>query len=119
MERSNGRVSFVELPYTLPQDSTLFVMLGEKNIDIWKEKLDWIVEMGGMALVNVHPDYTVFDNSRPGIDEYSCKLYSEFLAYINDKYKNQYYHCLPMELARFYTSWCDGAENQSQEGLQL
>ena len=40
---------YVELPYTLPQDFLLFVLLQEKNIDIWKKKLDWIVDHGGMA----------------------------------------------------------------------
>jgi len=102
VSRGNGKSAFVELPYTLPQDSTLFVLLGERNIDIWKRKLDWIAEMGGIALVNVHPDYTVFDDSRPGVDEYHSRLYEEFLRYINEEYKNQYYHCLPKELARYY-----------------
>ena len=31
---------YVELPYTLPQDFLLFIMLRQKNIDIWKKKLD-------------------------------------------------------------------------------
>ncbi len=117
--RSNGKSDFVELPYTLPQDSTLFVLLGERNIDIWKKKLDWIAENGGMALLNVHPDYMVFDDTRHGIDEYPCQLYSEFLLHINERYENQYYHCLPRDLARYFVSQCGGAANQSQEGLQL
>src|SRR4030042_4460225 len=48
---------FVELPYTLPQDFTLFVLMKERNIDIWKKKLYWIVEKGVMALLITHPDY--------------------------------------------------------------
>jgi peptidoglycan/xylan/chitin deacetylase (PgdA/CDA1 family) len=102
VDRSNGRGSFVELPYTLPQDSTLFVMLGQKNNDIWKKKLDWIAEKGGMALLNVHPDYMVFDGSHCRIDEYPSQLYSEFLYYIKERYENQFYHCLPREMASFY-----------------
>ena len=47
------RGGYIELPYTLPQDSTLFLVLREKTIEIWKRKLDWIAEHGGMALVNV------------------------------------------------------------------
>jgi hypothetical protein len=47
---------YVELPYTLPQDFTLFLLLNETSVDIWVQKLDWIAEHGGMALVNVHPD---------------------------------------------------------------
>src|SRR5271155_2263153 len=32
---------YVELPYTLAQDFTMFVILGEQDINIWKQKLDW------------------------------------------------------------------------------
>jgi hypothetical protein len=47
----------LELPYTLPQDHTLFEILGESSIDIWTRKIDWIARCGGMALAIVHPDY--------------------------------------------------------------
>ena len=45
---------YLELPYTLPQDSTLFLLLSEKTTEIWRRKLDWIAEHGGMALINTH-----------------------------------------------------------------
>src|SRR6185295_6086223 len=38
----NGSRGYVELPYTLPQDSTLFLLLQEKTIDVWTKKLDWV-----------------------------------------------------------------------------
>src|SRR4029079_8065841 len=53
---SFGR-GYVELPYTLAQDSTLFLVLRERGPEIWKQKLDWIAAHGGMALLNTHPDY--------------------------------------------------------------
>ena len=52
----SGSKSYLELPYTLPQDHCLFVILRENDIRIWKEKLDWIADNGGMALLNSHPD---------------------------------------------------------------
>src|SRR5437870_9112974 len=52
-----SRTGYVELPYTLPQDSTVFLLLRESTIDVWRTKLDWVAQHGGMALVNVHPDY--------------------------------------------------------------
>src|SRR5262245_14369721 len=58
--RSEGK-PYVELPYTLPQDSTLFLLLNERGIDVWKRKLDWVAAHGGLALINVHPDYMDFD----------------------------------------------------------
>ena len=93
---------YVELPYTLPQDFTLFILMKEKNIDIWKKKLDWIAEKGGMALFNSHPDYMNFNKRKNGFEEYSIKYYKEFLEYIKSKYKDQYWHVLPKEIARFW-----------------
>ena len=58
---NHPRSGYVELPYTLPQDSTLFLLLREKTNGIWKTKLDWIAQHGGMALLNTHPDYMRFD----------------------------------------------------------
>ena len=49
--------NFVELPYTLPQDHTLLVTLGETTDRIWREKLKWIRSVHGMALMLTHPDY--------------------------------------------------------------
>src|SRR5579859_4483237 len=44
---------YVELPYTMPQDSTLFLLFGEQNPDIWLRKLNWVAGHGGMAMVVV------------------------------------------------------------------
>src|SRR5882762_8479238 len=59
--RRDDGTAYVELPYTLPQDSTLFLVLREKGNDVWKRKLDWVAAHGGMAFVIVHPDYMAFD----------------------------------------------------------
>lgn len=93
---------FVELPYTLPQDFTLFVLIGERNINIWKKKLDWIAEKGGMALLITHPDYMNFNNTKFTIEEYPMKFYKELLLYVKSEYEGQYWHALPKEMARFW-----------------
>jgi peptidoglycan/xylan/chitin deacetylase (PgdA/CDA1 family) len=54
---------FVELPYTLPQDHTLFISLNERDGRIWEDKLEFIVRLCGMALLITHPDY-LDSNSR-------------------------------------------------------
>jgi hypothetical protein len=92
---------YVELPYTLPQDFLLFILMQENNIDIWKEKLDWIVANGGMALFITHPNYMNFDRNQ-NFEEYPARRYVEFLAYIESKYKGQYWHVLPREMARWW-----------------
>jgi glycosyltransferase involved in cell wall biosynthesis len=98
--RATGR-GYVELPYTLPQDSTLFLLLKESSPEIWKRKLDWIVECGGMALVNVHPDYISFDESTKTSRSFPHTHYQEFLEYIQEKYANLYWHALPRDVAKF------------------
>lgn len=93
---------YVELPYTLPQDHTLYIVLKEENIDIWKTKLDWIAEMGGMALLNTHPDYMNFDGEKKQSEEYPCRFYLEFLEYIKTNYNSQCWHVLPGQIASFW-----------------
>jgi len=93
---------FVELPYTLPQDFTLFVLMKERNFDIWKKKLDWIAEKGGMALLITHPDYMNFSSKEPTITQYPGRYYEEMLEYIQNKYLDQYWHVLPRDMARHW-----------------
>ena len=93
---------FVELPYTLPQDFTLYIIMQEKRIDIWRQKLDWIAKHGGMALLITHPDYMNFTGKDLCIDEYPVRLYADFLEYIKTKYEGQYWHVLPKEIAQFW-----------------
>ena len=96
--------AFVELPYTLPQDLTLFVMLQEKTIEIWKRKLDWVAEKGGMALLITHPDYLCFGDKEPGLEEYPVRYYQELLEYIQDKYAGQYWQALPRKVVEYFAS---------------
>ena len=102
VRKNAGHTGYVELPYTLPQDFTLFVLMKERNIDIWKQKLDWIVEKGGMALLNVHPDYMKFDGGKLGIEEYPAEYYKEFLEHVKTKYKGQYWHALPRDITHYF-----------------
>ncbi|MCG2778765.1 MAG: hypothetical protein L6406_24070 [Desulfobacterales bacterium] len=101
VQNNSSENGFVELPYTLPQDFSLFVIMMEQNINIWKKKLDWIASKGGMALVNTHPDYMRFDNDCSR-ETYPSDYYKEFLLYVRDKYQDQYWHALPGEIARFW-----------------
>jgi peptidoglycan/xylan/chitin deacetylase (PgdA/CDA1 family) len=102
---NSKRMKYVEMPYTLPQDFTLFILLKEKNINIWKKKLDWIAHNGGMALVNTHPDYMNFGRNHCKNEEYTVKLYDNFLLYCKSNYGGQYWHSTPMEVARYYNNY--------------
>jgi len=92
---SNSRSGYVELPYTLPQDSTLFLLFREPTIDIWCKKLDWIAKHGGMALVNVHPDYLSFDRTVPKRREYPFVYYKSFLEYVSRTYQGVFWNATP------------------------
>jgi glycosyltransferase involved in cell wall biosynthesis/peptidoglycan/xylan/chitin deacetylase (PgdA/CDA1 family) len=92
---------YVELPYTLVQDFTLFGILRERTIDVWKQKIDWIAEHGGMALVNTHPDYMCFSGNKER-DEFPVSFYGELLNYVREKYEGSYWPALPRDVARYY-----------------
>ena len=94
---------FLELPYTLVQDFTLFILLGEKNIDIWKKKLEWIVKKGGMALLNTHPDYMNFDDRPCRKEEYPINIYENFLKHLKKSYIGKYWNALPQQLAEYWS----------------
>jgi len=97
---------FVELPYTLPQDHTLLIVLQERTPRIWEEKLEFIRRHRGMALMLTHPDYLT--EPRP------LALYRDFLAQVVQD--GDFWHALPREVARWWrqrdasrlTSMADG-----------
>ena len=98
--QSNGSKGYVELPYTLPQDSTLFVLFQEKTIDLWMKKLDWVASHGGMALMITHPDYISFDGKLDS-SEYPADLYERLLKYVITRYGDTCWYALPREVAAF------------------
>ncbi len=83
---------FVELPYTLPQDHTLFYVLQKKDIAIWKNKTNWLIQNYGIVLCLTHPDYL--------INESHFNVYKNFLIYL--KSLKDIWHCLPKEIAEWW-----------------
>jgi len=90
---------FVELPYTIPQDHTLFIVLGENTSRIWQEKSNWIIKHNGMVFALTHPDYL--------ISESRLKVYEDYLEYISQQKRG--WHALPKEIASQMTD-CAGNE---------
>ena len=93
---------YVELPYTLAQDFTLFVLMQQRDTGIWQRKLEWLVQRGGMAMINTHPDYMSFNGAACKSEEYSAQQYERFLRHVQATYGGQYWHVLPREMARFW-----------------
>ena len=85
---------FVELPYTMPQDHTLFVSLNETTDRIWRDKLAFIQRYHGMALMLTHPDY---------LDSPSrLRIYRDFLSWLRGS--SDPWHVLPREMSRWFRS---------------
>jgi hypothetical protein len=100
-EGANGK-GYVEMPYTMPQDFTVFLLFQDHAMKIWFKKLDWIAEHGGMALMNVHPDYMNFQNPQSNGLTYSGDLYKAFLEKVIERYGGQYWNPLPKDLAAWH-----------------
>lgn len=83
---------FVELPYTLPQDHTLFYVLKVADIKIWKKKIDWLLNNNGMILALTHPDYL--------IDKKHLKFYEDLLDYLKEIENS--WKCLPKEISHWW-----------------
>jgi hypothetical protein len=83
---------FVELPYTLVQDHTLMVTLGETTPRLWLEKVAFLRLYHGLALVNTHPDYLR--------DPRHFAIYEAFLKSMSDQ--EDYWHALPRDAARWW-----------------
>jgi glycosyltransferase involved in cell wall biosynthesis len=49
----------LELPVTTTQDYTLFHILNDYSIDLWKKQIELIMESHGLISFIVHPDYVV------------------------------------------------------------
>lgn len=92
---------YVAMPYTLSQDSTVFLLLDNQSTDIWKKKTEWVVERGGMVLLDTHPDYIAFDGEKQVFKTYPVGRYAEFLRFIKSRYEGRYWHALPHQVAEF------------------
>jgi peptidoglycan/xylan/chitin deacetylase (PgdA/CDA1 family) len=95
---------FLELPYTLAQDCTLFNVLGKESSAIWQEKLAFIKKYNGMALMLVHPDYSGTGPARGH--------YADFLKEV--RAAGEYWHALPREVASWWKARSSGHKEMYQ-----
>jgi len=84
----------VELPYTLPQDHTLFTLLRQRTPETWLRQVDAIEERNGLVHCLSHPD--------PGYlgDPDKRALYREFLDALAER--PALWRALPREVARWW-----------------
>jgi hypothetical protein len=82
----------VELPITLPQDHTLYVILRARDGQPWIDKAEHIRARGGLALLVTHPDYV---DAAP-----TAAAYEQLLAHFEDD--PDVWRALPSEVASWW-----------------
>ena len=97
---------FLELPATLVQDHTLTEVLGEKTPRLWLEKVDFIAQRGGMALVNSHPDYLR--------SKTTWAVYEAFLEEMATR--SDAWRALPREVARWWQARAEAPKGELPVG---
>jgi hypothetical protein len=81
----------LELPVTTTQDYTLFHVLKERSIDLWKLQTELILGKSGLASFIVHPDYVMTDDTK--------SVYKDLLGYLRDlREKTQVWCALPSDV---------------------
>jgi hypothetical protein len=81
----------LELPVTTSQDYTLFHLLNERSIDLWRTQTGLILEKSGMASFIVHPDYVMEPDTK--------SVYKDLLGYLRDlRETGQIWFALPADI---------------------
>jgi hypothetical protein len=81
----------LELPLTTVQDYTLFHVLNERSINLWRGQLETILSRNGLASFLVHPDYITEPETRG--------LYKDLLIMLDELRKlNDLWFALPCEI---------------------
>ena len=86
--------NLVELPYTMPQDHTLFTLKRETDLEVWTRQLAALKAVGGMAQCVTHPDpgYLGVATNR--------ELYTQFLDLVLTD--DHLWRALPREVAAWW-----------------
>lgn len=87
----------LELPLTTIQDYSLFHILGDYSINLWKRQAELIMQRHGLISFITHPDYL--------IEKRAQKTYLDLLSYLSDLRKQQnLWVALPSEINTWWRS---------------
>jgi len=85
----------LELPVTTIQDYTLFHLLNDDSIDLWKKQTELILEKNGLASFIVHPDYVIERKPR--------RVYEALLGYLQAlRARENVWFALPSEIDHWW-----------------
>ena len=81
----------LEIPVTTTQDYTLFHILNQHSIDLWKTQIDLILKKNGLASFIVHPDYIIEKETR--------SVYEKLLSHLRElRSRTDIWVALPSEI---------------------
>jgi hypothetical protein len=100
--------AMVELPITMPQDHTLFEILGHHDEASWVQKAAALREAGGMCLMITHPDYM--------LDPFRVAAYTRFLE---DALTHEPWCALPRDAADWWRDRAGSRIVRTPEGWRV
>lgn len=85
----------LELPLSMTQDYSLFHILNDYSIELWKQQIRLIQEANGAVCFNIHPDYVIPERAR--------KTYLALLEHLAQlRAENRTWFALPGEVDRWW-----------------
>jgi hypothetical protein len=88
-----GRI--LELPLTTVQDYSLFHILGNYSISLWKEQIELIANRHGLITFITHPDYLIEGRAR--------SVYTDLLTHLDRlRTTNNLWFALPRDVDRWW-----------------
>jgi hypothetical protein len=105
-----GRI--LELPLTTIQDYSLFHILGQYSIDLWKAQAELILTKHGLISFIAHPDYIIEKRARA--------VYQQLLKYVRElrEYRNVWV-ALPGDVDRWWRNRCAMRLIRTRDGWRI
>lgn len=87
--------NMLELPLTTTQDYTLFHVLNNRSIDLWKSQIDLVLGKNGLLSFIVHPDYL--------LEPETLGAYKNLLGHLRElREKSSIWCALPSEISAWW-----------------
>jgi len=87
--------NILELPLTTSQDYSIFHILNDYSIDLWKKQLELIRQRNGLMTFLTHPDYLINHRAR--------KVYESLLSHLRETIdREKIWTALPGEVDRWW-----------------
>jgi hypothetical protein len=102
----------LELPLTTIQDYSLFHILGDYSINIWKHQIDLILKRNGLISFIIHPDYI--------IEKRAQEVYKQLLQHlVGLRERERLWIALPGEVNRWWRNRSEMKLVRSGDGWKI